>query len=278
MSCPKGTTKRHEFNKSELQAKLKERRISEKGRKQHLIERCKANNIPTFEVRPEIVSPGWVGKQKGLLQVLWERGFVDPALTPKERYAKYPVDGQRDNLKEIIPGTALKEILSNLPDFQEEKTLLQHHAESRSTTDCRIRLIRSPKCHPEIAGEGIEYDWAGAKSHYRRAKISEKRKASGFRRLVKKSLASVEPSHRISFSAKAREYMLAYEVLGDWETLPEEVRGGDKEEKPPLSQILLDDIVKRRKSHRGVAKEEAWVKRIMAVMKNKEPEVIVIDD
>jgi hypothetical protein len=36
-------------------------------------------------------------------------------------------------------------------------------------------LIRSPKCHPELAGEGIEYDWGAAKQWYLSQKLAEKR-------------------------------------------------------------------------------------------------------
>jgi len=99
-----------------------------------------------------------------MLQVLWERGFIDPNLSKHERWKGYPVGGRKNNLGELIPGTGLREMVSSLPDFQNEVTLPEHHAVSRSTVDCKIQLICSPKCHPEIAGEGIEYDWAGAKS------------------------------------------------------------------------------------------------------------------
>ena len=152
--------------------------------------------------------------------------------------------------------------------------MLQHHAEARSTDDCKISVIRSPKCHPEIAGEGIEYDWAGAKSYYRRSCLSKKKEWKSLKSLVVESLKSVGFGQRVSFSAKAREYMLAYDVLAAWEELPEEWRGGN-EELPPGSASLLDGIVnKRRKSHRSVGKQEAWVKRIMNAM--KERDVIVV--
>ena len=69
--------------------------------------------------------------------------------------------------REEHQGTSLKDMMADLPDFVEEKTLLQYHAESRSIEDGQqILLIRSPKCHPEVAGEGIEYDWGGAKKWY----------------------------------------------------------------------------------------------------------------
>ena len=44
--------------------------------------------------------------------------------------------------------------MSKQPDFLEEETLLQYYAR-----ELGVESDRSPKCHPEIAGEGIEFDW-----------------------------------------------------------------------------------------------------------------------
>ena len=83
------------------------------------------------------------------------------------------MDGRTDPMGNPIEGTSLKAMLAALPDFQQEKTLLQHHVEGRSIpSGQRIILIRSPKCHPEVAGEGIEYAWAVAKQWYRRLPLS----------------------------------------------------------------------------------------------------------
>jgi len=282
-ACASGTMSKYVFNRKELQAKLNERNLPPTGKKKELQARCDANNIPTFEMQPKVVTKGWVGKPKGMLQILWERGFIDPSISIEDIWDEHPAGGKKNNLREIIPGTALKDILSALPDFQEEQTLLQHHAESRSTDDCKIKLIRSPKCHPELAGEGIEYDWALAKSFYRRANLEAKKSAAKFRSLVKKSLSQIEMKSRRSFSARAREYMLAYDVLAKWEDLPEELKNG-RDQLPEMSARLLDSIVKERKSHRNVNlnsllkkdEDKQWVKHIMFAMKKRD--VIVIDD
>ena len=79
----------------------------------------------------------------------------------------------------IIDGSNLKGIVSNLPDFRQEMTLLQFRAKQLGVTvDC------SPKYHPEIAGEGIEFCWGIAKNTYRGKSISEKRKKESWMRLV----------------------------------------------------------------------------------------------
>jgi len=243
-------------------------------RRKQLEERCASHDIPLFEMRQKIKTKGWLHQPKGMLQIVWERGFIDPSLITFNLWRKYPEGGKKDNFGQTIEGTPLKDMMASLPDFVHEKKLLQLHAEDRSTTDCQIIMIRSPKCHPEIAGEGIEYDWAGAISSYRRSKLSVKKGAANFRNSVRQSLESVKFKQRISFSGLAREYMLAYDVLALWEGLPKEIKG--EEPLPETSAQLLDLIVnERKKSPRGVGKDWKLVKKIMFAM--KEREVIVIE-
>ena len=272
---PSGKKDRYVFTKPELQAKLSHINKSTTGKKKDIQERCQAHGIPIWEERPHLSNEGWVGKPKGMLQVLWERGYIDPNLSEHERWKCYPVGCRKNNLGELIPGTGLREMVSSLPDFQNEVTLLEHHAVSRSTVDCKIHLIRSPKCHPEIAGEGIEYDWAAAKSKYRRAPLAAKANLKSFKALVHKCLKSLDLDCRYSFSARAWEYMLEYDVLAHWETLPEEIKS--KEQLPETSAKFLDGIVNtRRKSHRGVKSEDGWVNDIMETMRKRD--VIIVDD
>jgi hypothetical protein len=40
-------------------------------------------------------------------------------------------------------------------------------------------MDRTPKCHCELAGEGIEYAWGCAKNHYRRQPLKDKRARQG---------------------------------------------------------------------------------------------------
>jgi hypothetical protein len=37
------------------------------------------------------------------------------------------------------------------------------------------KVLLTPKCHAELAGEGVEYIWSGAKGEYRRLSFAEKR-------------------------------------------------------------------------------------------------------
>jgi hypothetical protein len=48
-------------------------------------------DLPIEEDFDEVVE-GWEEKPKGMLQILWQRGFIDPA--KKKEY--YTVDGKKD--------------------------------------------------------------------------------------------------------------------------------------------------------------------------------------
>ena len=50
------------------------------------------------------------------------------------------------------PNTSMTYLISQLPDFKNEQTRLQHMA---LKLGCSVRY--TPKAHPELAGRGIEY-------------------------------------------------------------------------------------------------------------------------
>ena len=96
-----------------------------------------------------------------MIQILWEkRGWIDPSKNVRD----YSVNGKKVVKKggdSIIPGSNLKQLINDLPDFREELTLLQFR-----TKQLGVELCCSPKQHPEIAGEAIEFCWAGSKNAY----------------------------------------------------------------------------------------------------------------
>ena len=57
--------------------------------------------------------------------------------------------------------TSLKFLISNLKDFETQETMLCLKAQGMG-----VMIDRTPKCHCELAGEGIEYAWGCAKNHY----------------------------------------------------------------------------------------------------------------
>ena len=154
------------------------------GTKEKLKEQCANLGLPT-SCQERIIQEGWAGKQKGSLQVLYERGWVNPDLI---RF--YTLDGREEKEGDtvVVDGKILdvkdptgcsfsiKKLLKLQSDFVNELTLLQFHAKRIG-----VEVDRTPKCHPEIAGEGIEYAWALSKLSYRRAPLSKKRNRLEFK-------------------------------------------------------------------------------------------------
>jgi hypothetical protein len=57
------------------------------------------------------------GKPKGMLQILWERGFIDPAIELVKAEGFYTKDGKHDAFGNLIPGTSLRKMMRSLIDF-----------------------------------------------------------------------------------------------------------------------------------------------------------------
>jgi hypothetical protein len=79
-----------------------------------------------------------------------------------------------------------------------------------------VTVLLTPKFHAELAGEGVEYCWAHAKSHYRRMPVSSKRGRENFKLLVKDCTSSVDILTKVrvqKFAARARAYICTYHHL-----------------------------------------------------------------
>ena len=227
------------FNKSNLKEKLTAMGLVPNGTREALQKLCIDNNIPISEEISKIVE-GWEGKPKGMIQVLWERGFIDPTKGIKD----YTLNGRKDMFGNCILDTSLKEMMESLLDFMQEETLLQYHGRMSG-----VVVDRTPKCHPELAGEGIEYCWGCAKGYYRRLPISKKRGKVNFKAAVKQSLSveTVLTKIRVRmFSWRARQYILAYHSLAGRENIDAAETGPDA----AMSAHLIEKIVKTYKTHR----------------------------
>jgi hypothetical protein len=79
------------------------------------------NGIDVFEDKLQIIR-GWEGQPKGLLQVLWERGFVAEAMLEK-----YTLEGRKDAISgDINLQFSLRHLMSECTDFKEEETALHY--------------------------------------------------------------------------------------------------------------------------------------------------------
>ena len=134
----------------------------------------------TFSVN--INRPGhewWRGMRKGKRQLLFETGHIDPRLSLQETtrlwlndWGKYKpsVDKlkqmrklAKNRLGNVVPGKKNATLhLQNRRDFKEEKTVIE-----KLFLVAGHLTIASPKYHPEIAGQGIEYCWGKAKYEFR---------------------------------------------------------------------------------------------------------------
>ena len=111
-----------------------------KGRKSDLVQRCKTHvpPIPTTKEIPKVTREGWYGKAKGLLQVLWERGYIDG-----DNLKMYTMHGPHDEDGNIQLQYSLNHLIRQCSDFVDEPTMLQHIGEKLG-----ILVDRTPKCTP----------------------------------------------------------------------------------------------------------------------------------
>lgn len=98
----------------------------------------------------------------------------------------------------------MRQVLSNCWDFATEKTAFQELLISRGHLP-----EMSPKCHPELAGVGIEYSWGKSKMHFRRNTDHVARHLH--ENIVASMSSSVLTLVRVRrYARRARAYRLAY--------------------------------------------------------------------
>jgi hypothetical protein len=144
-------------------------------------------------VSEDKIREGWLNKPKGMKQILYERGFIDV-----KNLALYSKDGPKDSDGKVIDETfSLKLMINGLTDFVEEKTLLQHMGEAAGRNlGISIMIDRSPKGHPEVAGEGIEYTWACAKFYLRTVPVGKRKTTSASQRFHQSFQSDHPPNDR----------------------------------------------------------------------------------
>jgi hypothetical protein len=205
------------------------------------------------------INEGWCGKPKGLLQVLWERGWIDESKCKvsnkkeNKNTSFYTLNGRKDNETGVIfEASSLRALMGNCSDFKAEKSALEFLG---SQLGCKVML--TPKFHCEFAGEGIEYSWAQAKAIMRRTPIGERRGRANFIPLVMNCLCpmTVLTKERIRiFAARARAYICTYYYLEHDERRAsvdsEESIGFTPAGKQQLLYKNIEKIMKQFKTHR----------------------------
>ena len=129
-----------------------------------------------------------MGKPKGLKQVLYERGVYSSGMKVQE----------------------LKEVMRNALDFKKEIGIIE-----QIIVDSGHLLIMSPKCHPELAGLGIEYDWGKSKAAFRRF-INDYVPSHLCDNVLKSFDPELLPVVRVRrYARKTRDYMHVYEKISN---------------------------------------------------------------
>lgn len=67
----------------------------------------------------------------------------------------------RKMYEHIVAGTSLKEMMNTTIDFRNKETVLQYNGRLIG-----VIVDQTPKCHPEITGDGTEYALGAAKLYY----------------------------------------------------------------------------------------------------------------
>lgn len=130
---------------------------------------CQENNIETTETNTDI-DPGWLGKPKGMLQILWGRGYIDVMKVKNPRSMQCSKDGKKDvdcdgkgKLNNTGRQYCLSYILSACDDFKNEKTELAYVAGILSEfITGTSSILFTPKFHCELV---VSYN--SAKNKYR---------------------------------------------------------------------------------------------------------------
>jgi hypothetical protein len=127
----------------ELTEKLSEQGYTSPGRKKTQQQAALVRGLLTIEEYEDIVQ-GWLVKPKGLLQVFWEQGLINPNGPNIEK--SYTLHGQQNSLGIINLEYYLKNLLGSCIDFDEEEMVLQ-------SMGCKIGVMinRMLKCNQELA-------------------------------------------------------------------------------------------------------------------------------
>ena len=228
------------LTKAELKKVLEGLAMNVEGNVKQLQERARVAGIPITKTKG-IVEEGFMGKPKGAAQILIERGFLNLAGKLSDGQACTMKGAScKDDLTGVITidkTTSVIRMLKGCADFKNEKTQMMYICDLLGA-----RLELTPKCHPEIAGRGIEYAWGYSKLRFRQD--FNDAVAAHLRDNVMTSLdRQVITTNRIrKFARKAREYKLTYSLVF-YQGEDNEIASKGKDE--------IEHITKLFKAHRS---------------------------
>jgi hypothetical protein len=213
---------------------------------------------------------GWVGKPKGSLQILDERGWIN-----NEKWQMYMDKQQIDEMGILMEYTSLNFLMQKQSDFATELTLLQFYC-----TKMGAMVDHTPKCHPKLAREGIAYIWAMAKLYYRHQPLMRKWSKAKFMESVNESLSvgNITLEHVQKCSCHAQEsYFIAYKVFDQvncdthsTQHKDSESTGMDCKELVQLNFNLIEKMIKAFNTHCNVTDiDKSFIKGLKLDRKKK---------
>ena len=181
------------------------------------------------------ITEGYVGKAKGIKQILYERGLFKEGMVGHSTF----VDKRRKCVQKglDIPNENdldMEFVLSIQSDFMFEKSIIQQLIEARGHI-----FLASVKCHPEMAGSGIEYCWGQSERAFR--KINEQSTTDFLDNvLVSLSYQYLPVSSIWSYERRTRDYMKCYKYFHKTNTSEN------------MNYYGLEDMRRHVKSHRNI--------------------------
>ena len=111
-------------------------------------------------------------------------------------------------------------LMRNCLNFIEEETLLQTNYRNIGQRRGHIIVDRTPKCHPKLVGEGVEYSQVCANNYHGRLSLDNKK----CKKIIKKiqeaiSIDNLTTKWVCIFSRRAQEYIIAYKLMSHTQTL-----------------------------------------------------------
>ena len=165
------------------------------------------------EEEEEVIRQGYVGKAKGLLDVAFERGLLDPQRLRGGKDGKKIEYTKGAKYFDGIPDESysLTSIIASCADFQNEPTAMEE-----LTKLLGHEQEKTPKKHPELAGMGIEYMWGKSKMTFRR----DGSYSSNAESLERRVRAALDPNlvlhiKRVrAMQRRSNDYKRSYMLLG----------------------------------------------------------------
>jgi len=231
----------------EKKAKKEIKRVKAKTR---WAEHRAAEGVPALsepgEVNPPFIVPGYVGKNKGIMQVLYERGLYVEGMQGQQcqkTKEKFKAHEQLDRI--LPPELDAHAVLRNCTDFLNERNALQEAVESRGHI-----LRTSVICTPETAGLGIEFAFGKMKFEQRKGNEGKKLLGGqvfteGIKILCTEGALQHLPMERVwKFNRRARDYERVYMSASG--------RDGDHS----LTHAEIESMRKKMTSHRNIMEQE----------------------